>query len=71
MTTHHTTTTSPAVSIKSIEIVYTVADQRGDKRVSVTPAGAYTCPCNTFALYGECRHTGAVKAQRKAEGRKF
>ena len=57
--------------IKAVEVVYTVADRRGDKRVSVTPTGGYSCQCGAFAIYGACKHTEAVEAQRKAAGRKF
>ena len=65
------TTTTFAAEIKSIKIVYTVADRRGDQRVVVTETGVYSCSCNPFALYGECRHAEAVLARRKSEGRKF
>ncbi len=69
--TNSQNTTTFAREIKSIEVIYTVADRRGDKRVSVSLTGAYTCPCDAFILYGECKHSEAVKAQRKSEGRKF
>lgn len=62
--------TTPA-TIKSIEVVYTVADKRKDARVSVTSTGGYSCSCGVFALYGECNHSEAVQVARKAEGRKF
>lgn len=60
-----------APAIKAVHIVYTVADKRGDKSVSVSPTGGYWCNCKSFACYGECKHTLAVRAQRKAQGRKF
>lgn len=50
-----------APTIKAVHIVYTVADKRG----------GYWCNCKSFACYGECKHTLAVRAQRKAQGRKF
>ncbi len=64
--------TPNALEVKPLEVIYQVHDAtRGDKRVMVSMSGEYECKCNSFALYGSCRHTDAVKAQRKIEGRKF
>ncbi len=69
MTTPNTTTAQP--TIKNVCIVYTVSDRRGDKAVTVAQTGAYMCACDTFAVYGECKHVAAVKSNRQAQGRKF
>jgi hypothetical protein len=69
MTVLNTTTNQP--TIKNVHVVYTVADRRGDRNVTVSPTGAYTCDCGVFALYGECKHSTAVKTTRQSEGRKF
>ncbi len=61
----------PAPAIKAVHIVYTVADKRGDKSVSVSPTGGYWCNCKSFACYSECKHTLAVRTHRQAQGRKF
>lgn len=64
-------TTTPSLTIKSVEVVYTVADRRGAKAVTLKACGAYSCQCDSFALYGGCKHVDAVQAERKAQGRKF
>lgn len=69
MTTPNSTPSS--FTIKNAQAVYTVVDRRGDPAVSVEPSGAYSCKCGVFALYGECRHTEAVKVHRQQQGRKF
>ena len=70
MTTNNTTTY--ASEVQAVEIVYRVKDKyRGESRVTVTVGGGYECKCNSFALYGGCRQTDAVKAQRKEQGKKF
>lgn len=67
-----TTNTTQAIEVKAIEVIYTVkAARHGEHRVTVSTSGDYECKCGSFALYGECAHTDAVKAQRKTEGRKF
>jgi hypothetical protein len=60
-----------APAIKAVHIVYTVADKRGDKSVSVSRTGGYWCNCKSFACYGDCKHTVAVRAYRTSQGRKF
>ena len=79
MTNQHPTTTYQSVTlaparkcgVKAVSVVYTVADRRGDQAVTVKQSGGYSCQCDVFALYGDCKHVDAVKAERKAEGRKF
>jgi hypothetical protein len=67
-----TNSTPNALEVKALEVIYQVNDPiRGAKNVTVSMSGVYECKCNSFALYGGCRHTEAVKAQRKTEGRKF
>ena len=70
MPTNYNTTTYHA-EVEAIEIVYNVKDTKGNHAVSVALTGAYECKCNSFALYGSCRHSDAVKAQRKEQGKKF
>lgn len=64
--------TPNALEVKPLEVIYQVNDPIcGAKNVTVSMSGEYQCMCNSFALYGSCRHTEAVQAQRKAAGRKF
>jgi hypothetical protein len=67
----NTIETDPSLAVKSVHVVYTVADKRGNKSVSVSRTGGYWCECQTFLCYGECKHTQSVRSYREAEGRKF
>lgn len=69
MTAIHTT--PQAIKIQPIEVAYSVTGRRGQHRVTVSMSGAYECKCHSFVLYGGCDHVEAVKAERKAAGRKF
>jgi hypothetical protein len=64
-------TVAQPASIAKIEVIYTVTAKTRNGKVTVTPDGYYACTCTKHALFGECEHTEAVQAQRKAEGRKF
>jgi predicted esterase YcpF (UPF0227 family) len=70
-TSTHQTKAHEQQAIKSVHVVYTVADKRGDKSVTVSRTGGYWCECKTFLCYGECKHTQTVREYREAEGRKF
>jgi hypothetical protein len=69
MTTTDTITFAPH-TIRPVAIVYEVPGPRKAARVTVTSDYLYSCDCGGFTLYGECRHTNAVKAERQKQGRK-
>jgi hypothetical protein len=79
MTAPNTTTAlqprSQGFSIRPASVLYEVKST-GRKTHTVTvnrsPAGMieYTCTCGMVELYGECQHSQAVQAERRAQGRK-
>ncbi len=74
MTAPNTTTTqAPAVSVKPVAIVYAVTGTRpAQVTVTRTERGdvLYQCQCHPFALWGDCPHAEAVRAERRKQGRK-
>ena len=73
MTAPNTTTTP---NVKPVAIVYECAMGHDKKpaRVTVTKTERgdvlYQCQCHPFALWGDCPHAEAVRAERNRQGRK-